>query len=135
VICLDTNAVIAVLNGRPAMVRDRLAEALAEGRTVAVSTVVLFELHFGAAKSARPQENADRIAVFLSGPVQALPFERLDAEAAGALRARLESVGTPIGPFDCLIAGQALRHGAKLVTANAGEFARVPGLTLENWAA
>jgi tRNA(fMet)-specific endonuclease VapC len=54
---------------------------------------------------------------------------------AGEVRAALERAGTPIGAYDVLIAGQALRHGATLVTANVTEFARVNGLTWKDWAA
>ena len=64
-----------------------------------------------------------------------LPFEPEDAEEAGDIRAVLESAGTPIGPYDILIAAQARRRGAVLVTANIGEFSRVQGLATENWMA
>lgn len=63
------------------------------------------------------------------------PFESEDAEEAGDIRAVLERAGTPIGPYDVLIAAQARRRAALLVTANEREFARVPGLRTENWAA
>lgn len=134
-ILLDTNAVIAILNGRPPQVRERMVDSIGAERAVAISTIVLFELAYGAGKSARPRDNADRIATFLSGPLQVLAFESADAEEAGLLRARLERAGTPIGPFDCLIAGQALRHRATLVTANRREFTRVPGLLCDDWSA
>jgi tRNA(fMet)-specific endonuclease VapC len=62
------------------------------------------------------------------------PFEPEDAEEAGDIRAALERSGTPIGPYDTLIAAQARRRGALLVTANRREFARVPGLRSEDWA-
>ena len=63
-----------------------------------------------------------------------LPFDADDALAAGEVRTALELRGTPIGPYDVLIAGHALRHGATLVTANTREFSRVPGLMVEDWA-
>jgi tRNA(fMet)-specific endonuclease VapC len=75
-----------------------------------------------------------RIADFLAGPIQVLPFETADAEEAGDIRAALEQAGTPIGPYDLLLAGQARRHDALLVTANEREFARVPRLKFEDWA-
>jgi tRNA(fMet)-specific endonuclease VapC len=56
------------------------------------------------------------------------------ASEAGEIRAELERLGTPIGTYDVLIAAQARRRGAVLVTANTLEFARVPGLNRENWA-
>ena len=58
-----------------------------------------------------------------------------DAVVAGDLRATLEAAGTPIGPYDLLIAAQALRNDATLVTANAAEFARVPSVRWQDWAA
>ena len=132
-LCLDTNVVIGILNGRPEAVRRNLVTALAAGEQVTVSSIVLFELWYGAAKSGRPAENAERIKTFLSGQIEILPFEQEDAREAGHLRAALEKAGTPIGPFDVLIAAQALRWQAPIVTANAGEFDRVPGLTRLDW--
>ncbi|PYU09346.1 MAG: VapC toxin family PIN domain ribonuclease, partial [Acidobacteria bacterium] len=63
-----------------------------------------------------------------------LPFEEEDARTAGKIRAAMEAVGKPIGAYDLLIAGQALRHKLTLVTANAKEFGRVKGLVWEDWA-
>jgi tRNA(fMet)-specific endonuclease VapC len=134
-ICLDTNAIIALLNRSSMTVRVRLADAVHRREVVAVPTVVLFELRYGAAKSANRQRAARRIAELLAGPVEVLDFESDDAEEAGDIRAALERAGTPIGPYDVLIAGQARRRGALLVTANRREFARVPGLRTEDWLA
>lgn len=131
---LDTNACIALINGRPTAVRERFEAATTTGRLVATSSVVIFELWYGVAKSARRQTNADRLGVFLSGPLEVVDFDDEDARHAGTARAVLEVAGTPIGAYDVLIAGQALRHGATLVTANTGEFARVTDLVWEDWA-
>ena len=130
---LDTNACIAIINGRPQGVRHRLRAALTRGEPVAVSSIALFELWYGVARSARPTANSERLAVFLA-PLETLPFDDDDARAAGAVRAALEQAGTPIGAYDTLLAGQALRRGLMLVTANIAEFARVRGLTWQNWA-
>ena len=132
-ICLDTNAVIAAINKRKPNIRRRLEAAIATGEPVGLSTIVLFELRYGIAKSARPQENAAILAAFLALDVTPLPFEPEDAEEAGDIRAELEREGTPIGPYDVLIAAQARRRSALLVTANTGEFTRVPGLRIEDW--
>ncbi len=99
-----------------------------------MSAIVTFELRYGVAKSSRQEANAYRIAAFLAAPVEVLSFEDGDARAAGEVRAALEAAGTPIGAYDILIAGQAVQRGATLVTANAGEFARVHGLTWADWA-
>jgi len=132
-ICLDTNAVIALLGGGGSPIRLRFEEAVGSGKTVAVSSVVLFELWFGAEKSARRETNARKIEAFQASPVQILDLDATDAEEAGRIRALLQRSGTPIGPYDVLIAAQARRRGALLVTANTREFARVPGLELDNW--
>jgi tRNA(fMet)-specific endonuclease VapC len=129
---LDTNACIALINGRPEAVRRRFARVSTGDDVVATSSVVLFELWYGA-KSQRPKANAERIATFLSGPLEVLDFTAEDAEHAGRVRAALEGLGKPIGAYDLMIAGQALRHKATLVTANSSEFARVRGLRLQDW--
>jgi tRNA(fMet)-specific endonuclease VapC len=74
------------------------------------------------------------VETFLAGPVSLLPFEFEDAKVAGRVRASLESAGKPIGAYDALIAGQALRHQLILVTANVREFSRIKGLAWEDWA-
>lgn len=130
---LDTNAVMAVLKDRPATVRTRLRHAKAEGAELVVSSIVLFELWYGVARSRHRRENAERLRLFLSGDVGVVPFEDEDAPIAGDLRRALEAAGTPIGAYDLLIAAQALRTGATLVTANVAEFARVQGLACEDW--
>jgi tRNA(fMet)-specific endonuclease VapC len=130
---LDTNAVIAALKGNPAEVAERLERELLHD-VVALPVIALFEMGFGIAKSARRNDNIERLAVFLQLPIAIVPFDADDAEEAGDIRAALERDGTPIGPYDVLIAGQARRRGAVLVTANTREFTRVPGLKTEDWA-
>lgn len=130
---LDTNAVIALLKDEPAGVRRRLRRAAAREASIAVPSIVLYELWYGVARSQRQRENAERLRVFLSGNIAVAPFDEDDAARAGDLRATLEAAGTPIGPYDLLIAAQALRKGATLVTANVSEFARVRGLSWQDW--
>jgi tRNA(fMet)-specific endonuclease VapC len=130
---LDTNAVIALVNDRPQTVRQRLRQVPPEAFPVATSTVVLFELWYGVARSSRRAQNTERLRGFLAGNVSIVPFEDEDALVAGELRAELATLGSPIGPYDLLIAGQALRTGATLITANVAEFRRVPGLSWEDW--
>ena len=132
---LDTNAVTALLKNQPGSVRDRLRRAISGGGSIAVSTVVLYELWYGVARSERRRDNAARLRIFLSGNIGVVPFEREDATAAGDLRAALETAEMPIGPYDLLIAAQALRSGATLVTANVSELARVRGLAWQDWTA
>jgi tRNA(fMet)-specific endonuclease VapC len=134
-ICLDTNVMIAVINRRAPQIRQRLLQTLLDGETVGISAIVLFEMWYGIKKSARPQQNAGNLADFLALDVIRWPFEAEDAEEAGEIRAALTRAGTPIGPYDILIAAQARRRNATLVTANHREFSRVPGLKVEDWAA
>jgi tRNA(fMet)-specific endonuclease VapC len=130
---LDTNACIALINGTPEPVRTRLGDAVGAGADVAISSIVAFELWYGAAKSGRPDFNSRRIEWFLGGPVELLPFTDEDGRAAGRVRASLESAGTPIGAYDVLIAAQALRIDAVLVTNNTRELTRVRGLVTDDW--
>jgi tRNA(fMet)-specific endonuclease VapC len=129
----DTNAIVALLRNKPVRVRERYREAEAADDYLALSSVVLFELWYGVAKSTQVQENTERLRVLLSGGLDLLDFDDEDARAAGAVRATLERAGTPIGAYDLLIAGQALRRQLTVVTANSFEFSRVDGLSWQDW--
>lgn len=133
-ICLDTTTIIAAIDGRERRVRERLQTALSSGSVVAIPVMALYELHCGVRKSARPEANRQALIAFLTLDLPVWPFEEADAEEAGDIRALLERAGTPIGAHDVLIAAQARRRRAILITANAREFARVPGLTTDDWA-
>ena len=130
---LDANAVVALLRNKPVMARDRFRAAQASGDYIAVPSVVLYELWYGVQKSTYVTENTERLRIFLSGDLDFLHFDDEDAQSAGRVRADLESRGTPIGPYDLLIAGQALQRGLTVVTAKTSEFNRVPGLGLVDW--
>lgn len=128
---LDTNLCIRVLRDRPAGLRERF-NAEAEG--LCISTVVLAELLFGAARSARPAENrreVDRLAARLT----VLPFDADAVDHAADIRAALAGEGRQIGGYDVLIAGHARSRGLVVVTGNLGEFQRVAGLRCEDWLA
>jgi tRNA(fMet)-specific endonuclease VapC len=131
---LDTNACIALINGTQAGVRRRFQRAAARNSVMLVSSIVAFELWYGVGKSQRKESNTQRLEAFLAGPLEWTPFDEDDARAAGNVRAELEAAGTPIGAYDVLLAGQARRRGATLVTSNAREFGRVKGLKWEDWA-
>ena len=131
---LDTNACIALINGTPKDVRRRFQRAIAKKATMLVSSVVAFELWYGVAKSQRREANTQRLQAFLAGPLEWTLFDEEDAREAGAVRAELEIAGRPIGAYDVLIAGQARRRGATIVTSNVGEFDRVTGLKWADWA-
>ncbi len=134
-LCLDTNVVVALLARRKLAVRDRFDQARRVATPIALSVVVLFELQFGAAASARPESNLRALNAFLEDAIEVLAFDREDAAEAGVIRAHLRALGKPIAPYDILIAAQARRRGAMLVTSNMREFERVPGLLVIDWAA
>ncbi len=130
---LDTNAVIGLLTNRPPAVRERLRRISPTALPLAISSIVLFELWYGVARNRYRAENTERLRGFMSGQVTIVGFEEEDAVIAGDVRAELERAGTPIGPYDLLIAAQALRSGSTLVTANVAEFRHVPDLAWEDW--
>jgi tRNA(fMet)-specific endonuclease VapC len=130
---LDTTVCIALINGSSVPVRRRFKEAIAAGSVMCVSTVALHELWYGVAKSARRDYNTERVRAFLSGPIRLMAVDDADARAAGEVRALLEHERRPIGAYDSLLAGQAVRRGFTLVTANVREFERVDGLMWEDW--
>jgi tRNA(fMet)-specific endonuclease VapC len=130
---LDTNACIALINGNPPSVRAKFKRITDAGGQMFVSSIALFELWYGVAKSSRREFNQKRLETFLAGPIHPLPFDDQDAEIAGTIRADLESIGKPVGAYDLLIAAQALRNKLTLITANLSEFARIKGLDWADW--
>ena len=126
---LDSNTLIYFFKGRGRVAEELLARA---PQDIGIPAVVLFELRVGIAKSDKPGERSEQLAR-LTAVTRLLPFGAREAQAAADLRADLERAGEPIGPYDTLIAGTALAHGATLVTRNTREFARVKDLRLENW--
>ena len=128
---LDTNFCIRVLRDRPPGMRERFN---AEAGSLCISTVVLTELLYGAAKSARPQHNRDQVEHF-AARLEVLPFDQEAADHAADIRATLEREGRMIGGYDVLIAGHARSRGVIVVTHNMREFTRVDGLRCEDWEA
>jgi tRNA(fMet)-specific endonuclease VapC len=126
---LDTNAVIALFKGGEVFA-SRLRQHQPED--FGLSAIVMHELFYGASKSRRAAENLARIEALRFA---VLEFDREDARKAGEIRAMLAGQGTPIGPYDVLIAGQAVARGLTLITHNIGEFRRIPQLKLEDWEA
>ena len=130
---LDTNILIALLHPeRRQPILDHLT-ALAPSDVV-TSAIAAHELYLGAAKSSRPAENRHRFDL-LFRDLRPVELTRDDAAAAGTIRAGLRAAGTPIGPYDVLMAGQAKARGLTLVTNNTREFNRVEGLEVVDWLA
>jgi len=131
VILLDTNICIYIINAKPPAVLARFQQYRLGD--IGVCSVVAAELAFGVAKSGSLR-NRQALEMFLA-PLAILPFDDAAVWAYGDLRAELERRGTPIGSLDTMIAAHALSLQARLVTNNTREFAKVPGLQLDNWVA
>lgn len=127
---LDTNIVIYTVKNKPALVRDAFTRHHGQ---IAISTVTMMELVYGAERSAQPERNLETIEGF-AARVDLLDFDERAAAHAAQIRADLAAKGTPIGPYDTMIAGHARSIGLVLVTNDQREFKRVAGLQLENWA-
>ena len=126
---LDTNIAIFVLRNRSAQLQARFVEARGE---LAISSVSVAELAYGAEKSERPTENRRAVEEFLA-LLDVLDFDGAAASHSGQIRASLAAAGTPIGGYDVLIAGHARSRGLVVVTNNTREFERVSGLLVEDW--
>jgi tRNA(fMet)-specific endonuclease VapC len=126
---LDTNTLIYYFKGQ-----GQVAQNMAQvpPQDIVISTIVLFELEVGIAKSNSPAKRTQQLQQLLSR-VRLIAFDREAAIAAATIRAQLEQQGTPIGPMDVLIAGTAISLQADLVTHNVGEFSRVGGLSIVDW--
>ena len=124
----DTNILIFAARDRPTAVRRRLQAASPDD--VAVSCIAIAELWFGAEKSDDPPRKRAAWIDFLE-PFSVLPFDREAAEEHARLRFLLRHA--PIGERDLLVAAIATARGLKVVTNNPAEFARVPGLKVEDW--
>jgi tRNA(fMet)-specific endonuclease VapC len=126
---LDTNAIIRLTSGHPRLERKF---QISDPDDFGIPVIVRHELYFGAFKSRDVQTNLEKIRTLR---FEIVPFDDDDARRAGEIRANLRSMGTPIGPFDTLIAGQALARDLTLITHNTREFSRVAGLRIEDWEA
>ena len=130
-ILLDTHICIYIVNAKPPAVLARFQHYRLGD--IGLCSVVAAELAFGVAKSGSAR-NRQALEMFLA-PLTILPFDAAAVWAYGDLRAELERRGTPIGSLDTMIAAHALSQQAMLVTNNTREFAKVPGLQLDNWVA
>lgn len=126
---LDTNTCIAAMKSHPAVLARLSAVAPA---TCAVSTITVYELYTGVEKCADPTRERSKVSKLL-GMVNQISFDAHAAQEAARIRARLESQGQMIGPYDVLLAGHAKAAGLRVVTHNTAEFARIPGLLWEDW--
>jgi tRNA(fMet)-specific endonuclease VapC len=127
---LDTNICIYLIKNHPPEVPQQFRRH--DPSRVAISTITIFELEYGAEKSSQKSRARKALARFIA-PLGILDLDLRAAREAARIRAELERAGTPIGPYDLLIAGMAKSNNLALVTNNTREFSRVDGLRLENW--
>lgn len=126
---LDTNTLIYFFKDIGKVAETLLSKS---PKDISIPSIALYELEVGIAKSNNPEKRKKQLEALTSrSTVQS--FTLREAKAAATIRADLEKQGTPIGPYDTLIAGMALSLHATLVTNNTKEFQRVVGLTLEDW--
>jgi len=129
---LDTNICIYIINKKHASILKRL-QSFQPGQ-IGISTITIVELEYGIHKSSQPHRNRVALALFLL-PFQIVDFDRVAASEYGSLRAWQTAHGKTVGSMDLLIAAQARSRELVLVTNNEKEFARIPDLEVENWAA
>ena len=127
---LDTNTCIYVIKTPTGKLRDVFNE---RSQHLCISSVTLAELLYGVEKSMRAAHNLSIVEDF-AARLKVLPFDDMAASHYAQIRAHLERKGTPIGPYDLMIAGHARSQGLVLVTRNTREFKRVVGLRIEDWA-
>lgn len=127
---LDTNICIYIINKHPSQVLARLYEQRSAG--LFISSITVAELQFGVYHSSAVEKNRVALAQFLA-QFDLLDFDTAAAEHYGILREQLQGKGQVIGPYDMLIAAQALAHDLILVTNNQREFKRIRQLKLEDW--
>ncbi|MBU2808538.1 tRNA(fMet)-specific endonuclease VapC [Acidithiobacillus ferrooxidans F221] len=126
---LDTNICIFTIKNKPPEIREQFRRHHGQ---MAISTVTLMELIYGAEKSQVPERNLTEVEGF-AARLEVLEFGSEAAKHTGQLRAELAKIGKPIGPYDQMIAGHARSLGLFVVTNNLREFERVPGLRVMDW--
>jgi tRNA(fMet)-specific endonuclease VapC len=127
---LDTNVVILLLARKSAIIEKRIFECRAG--EIGLPSIVAHELFFGAYRSQKISHNLETLRL-LFRDFAVTDFTQDDAQVSGEIRGSLAASGTPIGPYDVLIAGQAKARGLILITNNTREFQRVAGLRIEDW--
>ncbi|WP_437891529.1 type II toxin-antitoxin system tRNA(fMet)-specific endonuclease VapC [Phytobacter sp. V91] len=126
---LDTNICIFTIKNKPQVVREAFQQHYDR---MCISAITLMELIYGAEKSAMPEKNLRIVEGFVAR-LEVLNYGVEAATHTGQIRAELAKLGTPIGPWDSMIAAHARALGLVLVTNNMREFERVPGLRVTDW--
>ncbi len=127
---LDTNICSYILRRHPQGMIERFAAL--DREQVWLSAIAAAELRFGAAKLGVPRFQA-AVEAWLAG-FDVRPWPQEATVQYAQVRAALQRAGKPIGGMDLMIAAHALAEDSVLITNNAREFHRVPGLAVEEWA-
>ncbi len=127
-ILLDTNVVVAFLNGDKSILK-RIRVEIDE---IGLSTLVVAELDYGAKVSQRSEDNLEKLYRLLE-IIQVVPFDIECARIFGTIKSKLRSIGKPTGEVDALIAATAMAREATLVTSNKKHFENIEGLKIEVW--
>lgn len=126
---LDTNTLIYFFKGMGEVAKKMFLQS---PNSIAVSSIVVYELEVGIAKSTNPTKRMEQLSQLLE-QINIIDFTQREAKESAKIRVELEKLGTPIGAMDLLIAGTAVAHNLTLVTRNLKEFERIPNLKCENW--
>jgi len=127
---LDTNICIFIINKKPVHVLEKLRSVIEQN--IYLSSITVAELQFGVYNSQHVEKNRISLTEFLS-PFEIISFNDIDAEHFGIIRSQLKKEGKLIGPYDMLIAAQAVARNLILVTNNKDEFLRINELKIEDW--
>ena len=131
---LDTCICSFIMREQPDAVLKRLEQAVLRNHRIVVSAITYAEMRSGATGPKASPRHIELVDAFCARLDAILPWDRAAVDATTIIKVALRTAGTPIGPNDTAIAGHAVSVGAILVTMNEGEFERVPGLKLEDWA-
>ena len=127
---LDTCVISDFVKGHPNVLKRLKYE---QPNAIAVSSITVMEINYGMKLNPVRAKKIQHIVDRLLAMVNILPYEQEDATTTGSIRSHLKTLGTPIGPYDVMIAGMALSRGLIMVTSNTQEFERIVGLNLEDW--
>ena len=127
---LDTSTCIFIINKKPVHVLEKLRSVIEQ--KIYLSSITVAELQFGVYNSQNIEKNRISLTEFLA-PFQIIDFDDIDAEHFGIIRSQLKKEGKLIGPYDMLIAAQAIAKDLILVTNNKDEFMRIKNLKIEDW--
>jgi tRNA(fMet)-specific endonuclease VapC len=131
---LDTNICSFIMRERPNEVLMKMQACVDAQQRIVVSAITYAEMRFGSIGKKASPKHAGLVSTFVARLDGILPWDSAAVDETTRVRIALAISGTPIGDNDAAIAGHALAAGTILVTNNVREFARVPGLRIEDWA-